>query len=81
MNRKLYIETYGCQMNLNDSEIVAGIMQGNGWELKQSIDNAVRIQIGNQTGDCQPCHAFPPFQLCFFVNQETQEFFKLPDKG
>ncbi len=45
MNRKLYIETYGCQMNLNDSEIVAGIMQGNGWELKQSIDNADAILL------------------------------------
>lgn len=26
MNKKIYIETYGCQMNVADSETVAGIM-------------------------------------------------------
>ena len=25
--KKLYIETYGCQMNVADSEVVASIMQ------------------------------------------------------
>ncbi|TVR73579.1 MAG: tRNA (N6-isopentenyl adenosine(37)-C2)-methylthiotransferase MiaB [Marinilabiliales bacterium] len=29
-NRKLYIETYGCQMNVSDSEVVVSIMQDNG---------------------------------------------------
>ena len=26
--RKLYIETYGCQMNAGDSEVVLSILQG-----------------------------------------------------
>jgi tRNA-2-methylthio-N6-dimethylallyladenosine synthase len=31
--RKLYIETFGCQMNVNDSEVVVSIMQENGiWQ-------------------------------------------------
>jgi len=45
MNRKLYIETYGCQMNLNDSEIVGGIMQGNGWEMTDNIELADAILL------------------------------------
>lgn len=28
--RKLYIETYGCQMNAGDSEVVLSILQGDG---------------------------------------------------
>ena len=27
MSKKLYIETYGCQMNVADSEVVASVMQ------------------------------------------------------
>ena len=31
--KKLFIETYGCQMNVADSEVVASIMQMAGYEL------------------------------------------------
>jgi tRNA-2-methylthio-N6-dimethylallyladenosine synthase len=31
--RKVYIETYGCQMNFSDSEIVAALMHGRGFEI------------------------------------------------
>ena len=31
--RKLYIESYGCQMNFSDSEIVASILSQEGFEL------------------------------------------------
>ena len=31
--KKLYIETYGCQMNVADSEVVASVMQMAGYEL------------------------------------------------
>jgi tRNA-2-methylthio-N6-dimethylallyladenosine synthase len=31
--KKVYIETYGCQMNFSDSEIVASLMQDEGYEL------------------------------------------------
>ena len=38
--RKLYIETYGCQMNVADSEVVASVMQMAGYETCDSIDEA-----------------------------------------
>ena len=31
--KKVYIETYGCQMNFSDSEIVASLMQDEGYEV------------------------------------------------
>ncbi len=40
MNKKVYIETYGCQMNVNDSEVVLSILQGEGYSLTESIDEA-----------------------------------------
>jgi tRNA-2-methylthio-N6-dimethylallyladenosine synthase len=42
---KLYIETYGCQMNVNDSEIVAALMQNNGFALARNPDEADLIFI------------------------------------
>ena len=38
--KKLYIETYGCQMNVADSEVVASVMQMAGYEATESIDEA-----------------------------------------
>ena len=38
--KKLYIETYGCQMNVADSEVVASIMQMAGYETTESLDEA-----------------------------------------
>ncbi len=38
--KKLYIETYGCQMNVADSEVVASIMQMAGYETTEDIDEA-----------------------------------------
>ena len=40
MNKKVYIETYGCQMNVNDSEVVLSILQGEGYSLTESIEEA-----------------------------------------
>ena len=40
MNNQLYIETYGCQMNVADSEVVASIMQTAGFETTQDMDSA-----------------------------------------
>lgn len=37
---KLYIETYGCQMNVADSEVVASIMGMAGCEITETIDDA-----------------------------------------
>ena len=38
--KKLYIETYGCQMNVADSEVVAAVMQMAGYEACDSVDEA-----------------------------------------
>lgn len=38
--KKLFIETYGCQMNVADSEVVASIMQTIGYELCASLEEA-----------------------------------------
>jgi len=38
--KKLYIETYGCQMNVADSEVVAAVMQMAGYELCGCADEA-----------------------------------------
>jgi tRNA-2-methylthio-N6-dimethylallyladenosine synthase len=41
MNKnKVYIETYGCQMNLADTEIVLGILQNNGYSVTKHIEEA-----------------------------------------
>jgi len=38
--KKLYIETYGCQMNLSDSEVVASILKKDGYEITEDIKSA-----------------------------------------
>ena len=38
--KKLLIETYGCQMNVADSEVVASVMGMAGYELCQTADEA-----------------------------------------
>ena len=38
--KKLLIETYGCQMNVADSEVVASVMGMAGYELCQDMDQA-----------------------------------------
>ena len=41
--KKLFIETYGCQMNVADSEVVASIMQMAGYELCENEADADAI--------------------------------------
>jgi tRNA-2-methylthio-N6-dimethylallyladenosine synthase len=38
--KKLYIESYGCQMNFADSEIVTSIMKENGYDTTSEFENA-----------------------------------------
>ena len=40
MMKKLYIETYGCQMNVADSEVVASVMQMAGYETTEELNEA-----------------------------------------
>ena len=41
----VYIETYGCQMNVNDSEVVLSILQSAGYSLCREMDRADLILI------------------------------------
>ena len=42
MQKKYYIETYGCQMNVADSELVAGLLEKNGY-TKTNLDLEANI--------------------------------------
>ena len=41
--KKLFIETYGCQMNVADSEVVASVMQMAGYEICEKEEEADAI--------------------------------------
>ncbi|MGB5821701.1 MAG: tRNA (N6-isopentenyl adenosine(37)-C2)-methylthiotransferase MiaB [Saonia sp.] len=43
--RKLYIESYGCQMNFSDSEIVASILAKEGFNTTQELDDADLVLV------------------------------------
>ena len=43
--RKLYIETYGCQMNVGDTEIVVSIMQQEGYRYTEVLEEADVVLI------------------------------------
>ena len=45
--RKIYIESYGCQMNFSDSEIVASIMSESGFSPTQKFDDADVILLNS----------------------------------
>lgn len=40
MSKKIYIETYGCQMNVGDSEVIFSILGKEGYERTESMDEA-----------------------------------------
>lgn len=44
-NRKLYIESYGCQMNFSDSEIVASILSKEGFNTTQKLEDADLVLV------------------------------------
>ena len=43
--RKLFIESYGCQMNFSDSEIVASILQNEGFNTTQNLEDADLVLV------------------------------------
>lgn len=45
MSKKVYIETYGCQMNVADSEVVMSILKGAGFDPCENINDAGLILI------------------------------------
>lgn len=44
-SKKLFLESYGCQMNFSDSEIVASIMLGNGYNTTDVMEEADLILV------------------------------------
>lgn len=44
-DKKLFIETYGCQMNVADSEVVASIMEMDGFELTDDLQQADAVFV------------------------------------
>ncbi len=44
-SRKLYIESYGCAMNFSDSEIVASILEKEGYNTTQSLEDADLVLV------------------------------------
>jgi tRNA-2-methylthio-N6-dimethylallyladenosine synthase len=45
MSKRVYIETYGCQMNLADSEVVGGVLHRGGYLLTREITEADVILV------------------------------------
>lgn len=45
IGKRLYIETYGCQMNVADSEVVVAVMDMAGYELTDSLENADAVLL------------------------------------
>ena len=43
--RRMYIESYGCQMNFSDSEIVASILKNEGFTTTNNISEADLVLI------------------------------------
>jgi tRNA-2-methylthio-N6-dimethylallyladenosine synthase len=44
-HKKLFIESYGCQMNLNDSEIVAAILSDQGYNTTHLLEEADLVLV------------------------------------
>ncbi len=45
MSKKFYIETYGCQMNVADSEVVASVLNMDGFDVTDQIDEADLVLV------------------------------------
>ena len=45
LDKRLFIETYGCQMNVADSEVVASVMGMAGYSVTDNIENADAILL------------------------------------
>ena len=45
MGKSYYLDTYGCQMNVADSELIAGMLKKQGYVVSKSLDNADAIFV------------------------------------
>ena len=55
-SKKLYIESYGCQMNFSDSEIVASILSKAGYNTTDTVDEADLVLINTCSVREKPVH-------------------------
>jgi len=44
-NKRVYIESYGCQMNFADSEIVASILNDDGYKITEVLEEASLVLV------------------------------------
>ncbi|MCF4100129.1 tRNA (N6-isopentenyl adenosine(37)-C2)-methylthiotransferase MiaB [Gillisia sp. M10.2A] len=44
-SKKLFIESYGCQMNFSDSEVVASILQNQGYDTTNNLEDADLVLV------------------------------------
>ena len=58
--KKLFIETYGCQMNMADSEVVASIMKMADYSICENIEEADAIFVNTCSRQCRTTGYFPP---------------------
>lgn len=60
--KKLFIETYGCQMNMADSEVVASIMKMADYSICENIEGGRRHfrKYLLDTRQCRTTGHFPP---------------------
>ena len=43
--KQAYIESYGCQMNFADSEVVASILAADGYEITEQLHDASLVLV------------------------------------
>ena len=46
-DKSVYVETYGCQMNISDGELMEGILADQGYEVSSSADEADVIIVNS----------------------------------
>ena len=54
MTKKYFIKTFGCQMNVNDSEKMAGLLEGLGYERAESPEEAEVIIVNTCSVRAKP---------------------------
>ena len=76
MNKYYYIETFGCQMNVHESEKLAGLMEERGLVLAPAASEADVIIFNTHKLDSQGNERY--FQQVEVLEQQSQ---MLPSKG
>ena len=76
MTKKFYIETYGCQMNVADSEVVAAILQTTDAELTEQWEDADIILLNTcsirEKAEETVCHRLQEIKALLAKSQENK---------